>query len=114
MAGVSGFQIHFSSHDIHTPADKVDLLVAFNPAALRATEETMAARSPIPREPKTFDISKSPVPTAVATSVGSPALRVFSSSSSSSWAFASLGDGRARIHASFGGSFEGRARSIAF
>ncbi|MDE0886345.1 MAG: 2-oxoacid:acceptor oxidoreductase subunit alpha [Myxococcota bacterium] len=36
MAGVSGYQIHFSSKDIHTPADKVDLLVAFNPAALRA------------------------------------------------------------------------------
>ena len=36
MAGVSGFQIHFSSRDIHTPADKVDLLVAFNPAALQA------------------------------------------------------------------------------
>ncbi len=36
MAGVSGFQIHFSSHDIHTPSDTVDLLVAFNPAALRA------------------------------------------------------------------------------
>ncbi|HEB89794.1 MAG TPA: 2-oxoacid:acceptor oxidoreductase subunit alpha [Deltaproteobacteria bacterium] len=36
MAGVSGFQIHFSSHDIHTPADQPDVLVAFNPAALRA------------------------------------------------------------------------------
>lgn len=36
MAGVSGFQIHFSSHDIHTPADQPDVLIAFNPAALRA------------------------------------------------------------------------------
>ena len=36
LAGVSGFQIHFSSSDVHTPADEVDLLVAFNPAALRA------------------------------------------------------------------------------
>jgi len=36
MAGVSGFQIHFSSHDIHTPADRPDVLIAFNPAALRA------------------------------------------------------------------------------
>ena len=35
MAGVSGFQIHFSSYDIHTPADRPDVLIAFNPAALR-------------------------------------------------------------------------------
>jgi 2-oxoglutarate ferredoxin oxidoreductase subunit alpha len=36
MAGVSGFQIHFASADIRTPADHPDVLVAFNPAALRA------------------------------------------------------------------------------
>jgi 2-oxoglutarate ferredoxin oxidoreductase subunit alpha len=36
MAGVSGFQIHFSSEDIYTPADFPDVLVALNPAALRA------------------------------------------------------------------------------
>lgn len=35
-AGVSGFQIHFSSNDIYTPGDEVDALVAMNPAALRA------------------------------------------------------------------------------
>jgi 2-oxoglutarate ferredoxin oxidoreductase subunit alpha len=35
LAGVSGFQIHFSSRDIHTPGDKVDTLVAMNPAALK-------------------------------------------------------------------------------
>jgi 2-oxoglutarate ferredoxin oxidoreductase subunit alpha len=36
LAGVSGYQIHFSSSDIRTPADSADVLVAFNPAALRA------------------------------------------------------------------------------
>jgi 2-oxoglutarate ferredoxin oxidoreductase subunit alpha len=36
LAGVSGFQIHFASNDIRTPADQPDVLVAFNPAALRA------------------------------------------------------------------------------
>jgi len=36
LAGVSGFQIHFSSEDVHTPADRPDVLVALNPAALRA------------------------------------------------------------------------------
>lgn len=33
-AGVSGFQVQFSSHDIFTPGDVVDALVAMNPAAL--------------------------------------------------------------------------------
>ena len=33
-AGVSGFQIHFSSKEIFTPGDTVDALVAMNPAAL--------------------------------------------------------------------------------
>ena len=36
LAGVSGFQIHFSSSDVRTPADQPDVLVALNPAALRA------------------------------------------------------------------------------
>ncbi|GIW40503.1 MAG: oxidoreductase [Candidatus Binatia bacterium] len=35
LAGVSGFQLHFSSHDIYTPGDQPDVLVAFNPAALK-------------------------------------------------------------------------------
>lgn len=36
VPGVSGFQIHFSSEDIHTPGDRPDILVAMNPAALKA------------------------------------------------------------------------------
>lgn len=39
LAGVSGFQIHFASEDIHTPADFPDVLVALNPAALRANAD---------------------------------------------------------------------------
>ncbi len=35
LAGVSGFQIHFSSEDIHTPGDQLNALVAMNPAALK-------------------------------------------------------------------------------
>src|SRR5216110_1894734 len=35
LYGVSGFQIHFSSKDIHTPGDNPDVLVAMNPAALK-------------------------------------------------------------------------------
>ncbi len=33
-AGVSGYQVHFSSHDIYTPGDDPSVLVAMNPAAL--------------------------------------------------------------------------------
>src|SRR5688500_5746481 len=33
-AGVSGFQVHFAGKDIYTPGDRVDALVAMNPAAL--------------------------------------------------------------------------------
>src|SRR5215469_10953619 len=35
LAGVSGFQVHFSSTDIHTPGDRLNTLVAMNPAALK-------------------------------------------------------------------------------
>jgi 2-oxoglutarate ferredoxin oxidoreductase subunit alpha len=36
LAGVSAFQIHFASRDILTPGDSPNVLVAMNPAALRA------------------------------------------------------------------------------
>jgi 2-oxoglutarate ferredoxin oxidoreductase subunit alpha len=36
LPGVSGFQVHFADHDILTPGDRPDVLVAMNPAALKA------------------------------------------------------------------------------
>jgi 2-oxoglutarate ferredoxin oxidoreductase subunit alpha len=36
LAGVSSFQLHFADHDILTPGDRPDVLVAMNPAALMA------------------------------------------------------------------------------
>ncbi|MFL6001288.1 MAG: 2-oxoacid:acceptor oxidoreductase family protein, partial [Nocardioides sp.] len=36
LPGVSSFQVHFADHDILTPGDSPDVLVAMNPAALRA------------------------------------------------------------------------------
>lgn len=36
VAGVSSFQLHFADYDIHTPGDHPDVLVAMNPAALKA------------------------------------------------------------------------------
>ncbi len=35
LAGVSGYQVHFGSREIHTPGDAPDVLVAMNPAALK-------------------------------------------------------------------------------
>jgi 2-oxoglutarate ferredoxin oxidoreductase subunit alpha len=35
LAGVSGFQLHFSSREVYTPGDSPDVLVAMNPAALK-------------------------------------------------------------------------------
>ena len=37
LAGISSFQVRFSSEDIHTPGDDVDVLVAMNPAALKVS-----------------------------------------------------------------------------
>jgi len=44
LAGVSGYQVHFAAEDIFTPGDVVDLLVAFNPAALRANIDDVRSK----------------------------------------------------------------------
>ena len=36
VAGVSGFQIHFGTSGVHSPGDAPDVLIAMNPAALKA------------------------------------------------------------------------------
>jgi 2-oxoglutarate ferredoxin oxidoreductase subunit alpha len=41
LAGVSGYQIHFSSTEIYTPGDEVDVLVAMNPAALKTNVKSV-------------------------------------------------------------------------
>ena len=50
VAGVSAFQIHFASRDILTPGDTPDVLVAMNPAALKANLAADAARRDDPRQ----------------------------------------------------------------
>lgn len=42
LAGVSGFQVNFASCPIHTPGDRADVLVAMNPAALKACQGDLA------------------------------------------------------------------------
>ena len=41
LPGVSSFQLHFADHDILTPGDAPDVLVAMNPAALKANIEDL-------------------------------------------------------------------------
>src|SRR5919198_429281 len=43
LPGVSGFQLSFSSTDIHTPGDAPDVLVAMNPAALKTNVSELPA-----------------------------------------------------------------------
>ena len=44
LPGVSGFQIHFADHDILTPGDQPDVLVAMNPAALKTNVADLRER----------------------------------------------------------------------
>jgi 2-oxoglutarate ferredoxin oxidoreductase subunit alpha len=41
IGGVSGFQVHIGSTGVHTPGDYADVLVAMNPAALKANAKFM-------------------------------------------------------------------------
>jgi 2-oxoglutarate ferredoxin oxidoreductase subunit alpha len=45
LFGVSGFQIHFGSQQVHTPGDDPDLLVAMNPAALKVNLKDLKLNS---------------------------------------------------------------------
>ncbi|MGW4339835.1 2-oxoacid:acceptor oxidoreductase subunit alpha [Rhodococcus koreensis] len=47
LPGVSSFQVHFANFDILTPGDRPDVLVAMNPAALRANLGDLAAGSTV-------------------------------------------------------------------
>jgi 2-oxoglutarate/2-oxoacid ferredoxin oxidoreductase subunit alpha len=43
LPGVSGFQLHFSSDELSTPGDAVDVLIAMNPAALKVNVADLKA-----------------------------------------------------------------------
>src|SRR5438132_10412706 len=44
LAGVSGFQLNFSSREVYTPGDQPDVLVAMNPAALKTNLSDLRAK----------------------------------------------------------------------
>jgi 2-oxoglutarate/2-oxoacid ferredoxin oxidoreductase subunit alpha len=43
LPGVSGYQLHFSSSDVYTPGDVVDVLIVMNPAALKVNVADLKA-----------------------------------------------------------------------
>lgn len=55
VSGVSGFQVHLGSHKIDNPGDYCDLLVAMNPAALRANAKWLKSDATILCDTDTFN-----------------------------------------------------------
>jgi 2-oxoglutarate ferredoxin oxidoreductase subunit alpha len=55
VAGVSAFQVHISDHDITTPGDTPNVLVAMNPAALKASLRDMVPGATIIVNSDTFE-----------------------------------------------------------
>ena len=55
VSGVSGFQVHIGSDHITTPGDFCDLLVAMNPAALKANAKWLKRTAMVLVDSDTFD-----------------------------------------------------------
>jgi len=55
LGGVSGFQVHIGSEHITTPGDKVDILVAMNPAALKMNYQELTPEGLIIFDENAFD-----------------------------------------------------------
>ena len=55
VSGVSGFQVHIGGNDINTPGDFCDLLVAMNPAALKANAKWCKRSAMILVDESAFD-----------------------------------------------------------
>jgi 2-oxoglutarate/2-oxoacid ferredoxin oxidoreductase subunit alpha len=55
LAGVSAFQVHISDYDITTPGDEPNVLVAMNPAALKASIHTLEFGGTLIVNEDTFD-----------------------------------------------------------
>ncbi len=54
-AGVSGFQVHFASRTVMTPGDRADVLVAMNPAALKANLRVLKPHGTLVVDVDAFD-----------------------------------------------------------
>lgn len=56
LNGVSGFQVHIGTDNIHTPGDKADVLVAMNPAALKVNKKEVHKNSLIIIDSDSFSL----------------------------------------------------------
>ena len=57
LAGVSSLQVHFASTDIHTPGDRLNCLVAMNPAALKTSLKDLESGGILVVNADAFDLS---------------------------------------------------------
>ena len=57
LAGVSGFQVHFASTDIHTPGDDLDTLVVMNAAALKTNLRDLRPSGTLVVNTEGFEVS---------------------------------------------------------
>lgn len=57
VSGVSGFQVHIGNSDVNTPGDFCDLLVAMNPAALKANAKWCKRTAMILVDQDAFDVA---------------------------------------------------------
>ncbi len=55
LAGVSAFQVQISDHEIHTPGDAPDVLVAMNPAALKSQLDRLVGGGTVVLNSDAFD-----------------------------------------------------------
>ena len=55
VSGVSGYQVHIGSSDVNTPGDFCDMLVAMNPAALKANAKWCKRHAMILVDADSFD-----------------------------------------------------------
>ena len=55
VSGVSGFQVHIGCEDVNTPGDYCDLLVAMNPAALKANAKWLKRTAMVLLDADAFD-----------------------------------------------------------
>ena len=60
LPGVSSFQLHFADHDILTPGDAPNVLVAMNPAALKANLADLPAGATSSSTPTSSPPAQSP------------------------------------------------------
>ncbi|MBN2485034.1 MAG: 2-oxoacid:acceptor oxidoreductase subunit alpha [Bacteroidales bacterium] len=55
IAGVSGFQVHIGKNKVQTPGDYADILIAMNPAALKANQKWLRPGSTVIIDVDSFD-----------------------------------------------------------